>query len=209
MTTIARIRRSLRGCRLRFSFGLDMFEEGYCLDLFGFLISLPFLDRYVMDLDKSHDIMYRWGTYYHERMLVLCWKGWTKHISMPWALDHVITQVRRPDGTWTKKLYSWETDESDGREVFVTDYKYVLRSGEVQHREATVYVERREWRQRWLMWCPWFAFKRTSIDVHFNDEVGERTGSWKGGCIGCGYDLKPGEHPIKCLRRMEQERVFN
>ena len=42
-----RITRSLEGCRFKLSLGLLMFEDGFSLDLFGFLIALPFLDRYV------------------------------------------------------------------------------------------------------------------------------------------------------------------
>jgi hypothetical protein len=44
--------------------------------------------------------------------------------------------------------------------------------------------------------------------VVFSAEVGERSGSWKGGCIGCGYDLLPDELPEECLRRMERDRKF-
>jgi hypothetical protein len=44
--------------------------------------------------------------------------------------------------------------------------------------------------------------------IEFNDEVGERTGSWKGGTLGCGYNLLPNETPLECLRRMEKERKF-
>jgi hypothetical protein len=83
-------------------------------------------------------------------------------------------------------------------------YRYTLRSGEVQERTATVKSERRVW-TRW--WFPWKRDER-SIWVEFNDEVGERTGSWKGGVLGCGYDMKPGETPLATLRRMEQEREF-
>lgn len=58
----------------------------------------------------------------------------------------------------------------------------------------------------------WFPFIRTvnkSIEIQFNDEVGEDTGSWKGGCIGCGYNMLPNETPEMTLRRMEKERIFN
>jgi len=44
--------------------------------------------------------------------------------------------------------------------------------------------------------------------VKFSDEVGERTGSWKGGVIGTGSEMRPGESPEQCLRRMERERKF-
>lgn len=83
-------------------------------------------------------------------------------------------------------------------------YRYALRSGEVQERTATIKPERRLWTR------PWFPSKRESryIDIEFNDEVGERSGSWKGGCIGCSYDMLEGETPLTTLRRMERERKF-
>lgn len=83
-------------------------------------------------------------------------------------------------------------------------YRYKLKSGEVQDRIATVNVERRTWTRFWL------PYKKvsTSINVDFDDEVGERTGSWKGGTLGCGYEMLEGETALQCLRRMEQERKF-
>lgn len=83
-------------------------------------------------------------------------------------------------------------------------YTYTLRSGEVQERTATIKVEQRRW-TRW--WLP-FRQVRKYIDIDFSDEVGERSGSWKGGCTGCSYDMRPGETPLQALRRMETERKF-
>ena len=83
-------------------------------------------------------------------------------------------------------------------------YRYVLRGGEVQERIATIKAERRLWTR------PWLPHKRESryIDIEFNNEVGERTGSWKGGVLGCSYDMLPGDTPLDALRRMEAERRF-
>jgi hypothetical protein len=83
-------------------------------------------------------------------------------------------------------------------------YTYILKSGEVQDRLATIQVETRLWTRPWI---PTRLFKR-SIDVEFNAEVGERTGSWKGGVLGCGYEMLPNETPLQTLRRMEIERQF-
>ena len=84
-------------------------------------------------------------------------------------------------------------------------YRYILRSGEVQDRIATIKAERRLWTRPWLP----RRMERPSIDVSFNDEVGEQTGSWKGGVMGCGYHMLPGETPLDTLRRMERERKFS
>lgn len=105
-------------------------------------------------------------------------------LHMPWA--------------WTHREHKVLTEPEDH------PYTYTLRSGEVQHRTATIKAEQRKW-TRW-----WIPFRRVSrsIDITFSDEVGERTGSWKGGCVGCGYEMKPGETPLQALRRMEAERKF-
>lgn len=58
---------------------------------------------------------------------------------------------------------------------------------------------------------PWLPFKKLSryIDIEFNDEVGERSGTWKGGVLGCSYDMKKGESALDTLRRMEVEQKFS
>lgn len=84
-------------------------------------------------------------------------------------------------------------------------YTYNLRSGEIQERIATIMAESMLWTR------PWIPRRRLSryIDVKFNDEVGEQSGSWKGGVLGCGYEMLPNETPLDALRRMERERVFS
>lgn len=83
-------------------------------------------------------------------------------------------------------------------------YRYLLSCGEVQERIATINAESRLWIR------PWIPFRKLSrsINVEFDKEVGERSGSWKGGVLGCGYEMKRGETPQETLRRMERERVF-
>lgn len=110
---------------------------------------------------------------------------------------------------WMPFVGSWEADKlPDGRDVYVFPYTYTLKSGEVQVRTAMVFVSRMTWRPLCLQWTSLFEKERTTIDVTFSDEVGERTGSWKGGTTGCSYELRPGETPEECLRRMEKERKF-
>ena len=113
-------------------------------------------------------------------------------------------------------------------------YIYKLKSGEIQQRIATIKVEEREWRWRAFKWLPYPRMIRKTISVEFSyggpierevilekkncplklkdkytGEVGERTGGWKGGTLGCGYDMLPNETPLQTLRRMEKERIFN
>lgn len=153
----------------------------------------------------------RWGFTFGDWTCVhFHWSAAVRIWEWPWAPVHQRHEVRRADGTWGEFVGSWERGHgSDGREVFFFPYTYKLKRGEVQHRTAEVYVERRSWRPRWFQWLTLFERSIQSISVTFDDEVGERTGSWKGGCIGCGYDLRSGESPEQCLRRMEQERIFD
>ena len=106
-------------------------------------------------------------------------------ISMPWGWRH-----RGTNATGPEEAHS---------------YRYTLSSGEVQERVATIKPEYT------LLTRPWFPFKKEirAITIDFNKEVGEQTGSWKGGVMGCGYHMLPGETPLDTLRRMERERKFS
>lgn len=73
---------------------------------------------------------------------------------------------------------------------------------------ATISVTEREWRPRAFMWTSLFSRSKRQIDIEFDKEVGRKKGSYKGGCLGCSYELKAGETPAQCLKRMEQERKF-
>lgn len=202
-----RLRRANEGCKLGFSFKLCLFEEGFSLLLFGLFIPLRFLDRWRYE---PHEMMEAWGFNTCERTIQLYLGRHCTILHMPWEFEHIKYEVMRLDGSWVHYVASYERDkEPDGRWTETYPYRYVLRDGTVQNRNATVYVERREWRWRCAVWSPWPAIRRQSIEVSFDDEVGERTGSWKGGVIGCGYDMRVGETPMECLRRMERERKFD
>jgi hypothetical protein len=99
----------------------------------------------------------------------------------------------------------WEYRKSGKALVNTWPYHYTLKSGKVQERLATVTLEKRQWHRKWF---PFLTKESTVIDVEFNDEVGERSGSWKGGTIGCSYEIRPNETMFQCLRRMEAERDF-
>lgn len=133
----------------------------------------------------------RYGFYFFEDHLVLLYgkgKGTrddpAKFIYMPWK--------------WTHREHLVLSNPEQH------PYRYTLRSGEVQLRTATITSEQRTW-TRW--WLPWRKVSRY-INVEFDGEVGERSGSWKGGCTGCSYEMLPNESQDQTLRRMERERKF-
>lgn len=163
----------------------------------------------------------KWGIAYHARALWIYRGGkgnmnggtnwWV--FTMPWAFSWVRTSALKKDGTWehetkgnNKNFWKKEWKLMLWNETY--PYKYTLKSGEIQNVEATIMVEEREWRRKAFTWLPLFNKVVKSIDINFNQEVGEETGSWKGGVLGCGYDILPNETPLECLRRMEKERKF-
>ncbi len=168
------------------------------------------------EIMASYGFSWKWGQYDRGKTLHLSWGYKSKFIYMPWSYVFIRHDILMKDLTWKRVgKMSLSNANNEGSPWNWSDkwqetynYTYVRRNGQVQYRKATVGVEEREYRQRWLKWCPIFAMICKTIDVHFNDEVGERSGSWKGGTIGCSYDLLPNEHPLECLRRMERERKF-
>ena len=153
------------------------------------------------------------------RAIHLNWGNACKILHFPWDWQWVRTSYLLSDGTWfherkgDRKGRAYEQyqevrtlrDARAWREVH--PYRYVLRSGTIQERTATIEVSEAEHRWRWFTWLP-FGRVSKGIDIKFNDEIGERSGSWKGGTLGCSYSMQRGESPIACLRRMEAERKF-
>ncbi|MGE4193041.1 MAG: hypothetical protein AB7E51_06610 [Pseudodesulfovibrio sp.] len=193
-TEIAYIKFGLTGPQAEIEFPSDWHEVPRAWVRFGvgfcrFAFSFPW-HKIVPDECQCSGPTY--GFYFFEDYLVFSWgkaKGKNsdprKHFRMPWGWRFV--------------------EHKKHTEPETHPYRYIMNDGEVQEREATIYKESREW------WRPWLPCKlyRESINIDFSDEVGERTGSWKGGVVGCGYDMKDGETPLDTLRRMERERVFN
>ena len=114
-----------------------------------------------------------------------------------------VHEVRDEDLSWR---IAPKFEDRDGTYKESYPYIYILRSGKVQEVIATVNAERRTWHRKWF---PFLKQVRQSIDVSFDSEVGEGTGSWKGGTVGCGYDMLPHETMKECLYRMQDERKFS
>ena len=185
-----------------------------CLFWVSFYINLPIYSTW----DECEYPEY--GFYYFENSLVLEY-GYghknKKFIHMPWELDWVRTSRYKKDGTWEhevkggpRKEYNEQQDIWDWYFIWTKryPYHYVTKGGTVQDTMATVKIEEREWRPRWFKWTKLFAKVNTTIAVEFDDEMGNRRGSWKGGTTGCSYTMLPGETPYATLKRMERERSF-
>ena len=142
-------------------------------------------------------------------------KKW-KTISMPWTYDWVRTSTYMADGTWfdetKEKILKWRGD-GYGTKNWLSENKWTKTLPFVDKVDnktvnATIHVEIMEWRPRAFKWTSLFSKSKKSIYIDFDNEVGREKDSWKGGVLGCSYELKEGETPEQCLKRMEQERKF-
>lgn len=173
---------------------------------------LVFVDIYVnTPWPKGDDQGY--GFSFAESGIHYQWGGRGHVWLYPWDWTFIRKWVQVNGSSWAEGRLVWvEVPEQLNPDAIAMlwkhPYKYKLNNGEVQKRVATIYVDRYEYRRRWLTRLPWWSRKYESIDVRFNKEVGERTGSWKGGCVGCSYKMLPGEKPLDTLLRMQSERKF-
>lgn len=182
----------------------------FCLIWGKFSIKLPFKTRLGegCDLPKygfcifSNTLMMYWGGKFDKSI------GQTNSRMKCWDLPFVsyvfeYHKVMNKQGTWEDGTASYDNQNIDRQSY---PYIYQLKSGEIQQRTATCFIEQRQWHRKWF---PLAKLKITCLSIEFNEEVGERTGSWKGGTLGCGFDMLPNESVEQCLRRMELTRKFN
>jgi len=190
------------------------------------IVSIPFLFKSYIHTNKekenewdSKEWSYGFYVYSWTEDVVFEWEHNRHRFEFPWMLqwqkteildfDHNVLSIRTKKD---KNIYTngGKYDQEEKIKESIEKqyaYTYILKSGEIQNCIATIKcVDRMTWGWKWF---PWKRFVRTSIDVRFSEEVGEKSGSWKGGCTECGYNMLPNETAEQCLRRMERERKFN
>lgn len=147
-------------------------------------------------------------------------KNWCKHL--PWTQwrfcrhsyyglkgellrEWVEPRRRKRDGGGIDRFKEqWEFKEAMPKAVFeVEDY-------DGQRVIATTLIEQRDYTfgEGAFQWLRFFRRKRShrSLDISFSAEVGPEKGSWKGGMVGHGIDMLPGElHEDAFRRYCEQE----
>lgn len=146
----------------------------------------------------------QWSVYASAEFgLTFHWGLRRKSFDWPWTFHTLAYEQQLRDRSWRDVF-----DRSVQPYTESHPYTYVLKNGTVQSRTATVGKRRHILCLRAFKAIGWPRWVRESVDVEFDGEVGERAGSWKGGTIGCGYDLRAGETLLECLRRMEHDRKF-
>lgn len=137
-------------------------------------------------------------------------RTWCRHL--PWKQwDHVRHSLYEPDGThfYTEPYWKERRINGGGHCFEMKDkcpasyFGFEDYDGELI--VATCHVEEREWHKGtgWFTWLKWFSKPkiRRSLDLSFSAEVGPQKGSWKGGMIGTGCEMQPGDTPEEAFRR--------
>jgi len=97
-------------------------------------------------------------------------------------------------------------------EKSVPTVRFKFADYDVEEIEATTHIEEREWRfgTGFFKWLSLFRRPkiRRDLRIEFSSEVGPEKGSWKGGTMGHGIDMLPGElHEDAFRRYCEQEHT--
>ena len=164
-------------------------------------------------VSDGYDIERSYGFSFTSDSLHLHWGTRTKVLWYPWTWEFYKRWESVAGGSYAAGRSFWievplRMNHGEIATKHTADYTYTRRNGEQQKVTATYYVGSMEHRMRWLMWLPWPRRVSKFISVDFSEQIGEGVDSWKGGVLGCGYDMLPGESALECLRRMERERRF-
>jgi hypothetical protein len=177
-------------------------------------ISFP-ISTGIQDCDSA-----AWGFNYHNDTIWIYIGGggnfeggkkW-KTFEMPWALNWYRTSILLNDETWE---HEFKGSRKDFHRSQWDEKKWCMRANYLDDDDTLVgskiTMSEREWRRKGLMFTTLFSKVKRTIDVNFDEEVGPGKGSWKGGTIGTGYEIKPGENISDCLKRngftsLEMER---
>lgn len=136
-------------------------------------------------------------------------KSWS--CFLPWTQWRQVShRIFNANGSLAGEVANLPWDEARKVQDAATRMTFAFEDYDGQRLTADTYVEERVWMlgAGWFLWLGYLAprKRRRSLDIRFSDEVGPEKGSWKGGTIGTGIEMMPGE-PIQqaWLRFCQQE----
>jgi hypothetical protein len=172
--------------------GRDWYDEIHPRE-FGFRLNDGFLQVFLGPQTNDSTTTKSW----------CCHLPWTKWRFVRFSLydlagEHFWTQAG--DGRGAGK---WDEQYAQEKLMPKASFRFLDYDGEII--EATTHIEEREWK-RGEKWCSWLSLfyrpiVRRSLDIDFSKETGPKKGSWKGGTMGTGIDLLPGELHEAAFRR--------
>ena len=139
----------------------------------------------------------------------LPWTQWrhVRHSFYGLQGEHFWTEPKHVRGQpWDHQAVGDKRDECPTVKFLIEDY-------DGEKITATTRIEEREYRlgEKWFKWLAWFRKPRIyrSLDIAFSEEVGSEKGSWKGGMMGHGIEMLPGELHEEAFRRYCEKPVRN
>lgn len=130
---------------------------------------------------------------------------------LPWTQWRQIAhRLYNADGTLAGEVASKGFEALRDVQDALTRAKFAIIDYDGERIEVETYVEERERRlgTGWFRWLGYIVPKKQSrsLDISFKKEVGPEKGSWKGGTVGHGIEMLPGESQEQAMRRYcEQE----
>lgn len=166
---------------------------------YGFRLSEGFLEVFLGAQTNDSITTQSWCTH-------LPWTQWrhVRHSMYGLQGEPYWTEATKPRRNWD--------DWHKARESCPAA-KFLIQDFDGERIVASTRIEEREWRFG-EKWCSWLSvFRRPkitrSLNIEFASEVGKDKGSWKGGMMGHGIDMLPGELHEAAFRRYCEQEVRN
>lgn len=164
---------------------------------FGFTCSEGFLSVHYGPQTHDSDTTKSWGYF-------LPWKDW-RHVRHSYYGLQGERVADEPIGRFFDTY-----DERKRIQASIPTRRFLFRDYDGEEIVATARIEERQWERgtKWCQWLSWFwpSRIRRSLDLEFSKEVGPEKGSWKGGTIGHGIDMLPGELHEAAFRRYCEQK---
>lgn len=182
--------------------GRNWYEERFPRE-YGFSLSDGFLQVFLGAQTHDSTTTQSWSTH-------LPWTQWRYHRFSLYDANgaEFWTQIeRRGNGTKFRDF-----DAQREAEALCDKVAFLIDDHDGERITATTHIEEREWKfgEGWFRWLSLFRrnMVRRSLSIKFDKETGPEKGSWKGGTMGTGIDMLPGElHEAAFRRYCEQDHT--
>lgn len=164
---------------------------------FGFSLHEGFLQVFLGPQTHDSRTTKSWSTH-------LPWTQWRFYRFSLYGTDgaEFWTQIEKP----RKKgggFRHWEAQHE--AEAKCDKVAFLIDDFDGQRITATTHIQEREWKfgEGWFKWLSLFRrnMVRRSLGISFDKECGPEKGSWKGGTMGTGIEMLPGELHEDAFRR--------
>lgn len=178
--------------------GRNWYEETFPRE-YGFRLSDGFLQVFLGAQTHDSSTTQGWNKF-------LPWTQWRFHRQSYHGLagellrEWIEPRRRKRDGSAIDRY----TEQRDFKQA-MPKIAFEIEDDDGQRIQATTHIEEREWTfgEGEFQWLGFFRrnMVRRSLAIEFDKEVGPEKGSWKGGTMGTGIEMLPGELHEEAFRR--------